>query len=113
MGAQQWTLNKIGERMVKQIVIGKFGAYLVNDVMKYYLIQWTSDPWTVMDGPVGMEGGVAREEEWVCRGLWLNNGTCAPRWFLVRRKRGGCSLPICFMPKFGPMNTAQRMTYQG
>jgi hypothetical protein len=44
LGAQQWTLNKIGERMALQIVISKYGAYLVDDTMKYYLVQ-SSDPW--------------------------------------------------------------------
>jgi hypothetical protein len=38
VSAQQWTLNKIDERMAEQIVISKYGAYLVNDTMKYYLI---------------------------------------------------------------------------
>ncbi len=68
--AQQWTLNKIGARMAEKIVVGKFGAYLVDDVIKYYLVQWTSDPWIVKDGPVHTDGGVAREGEWVCKGLW-------------------------------------------
>jgi hypothetical protein len=49
VGAQEWTLNKIGERMAEQIVISKYGAYLVDDKMKYYLVQWTSNPWIVKD----------------------------------------------------------------
>jgi hypothetical protein len=37
--AQQWTLNKIGERMAELIVISQYGAYLVDDTMKYYLVK--------------------------------------------------------------------------
>jgi hypothetical protein len=73
LGAQQWTLNKIWERMAEEIVIGKYGAYLVDDDMKYYLVQWTSDPWIVKDGLLETDGGVAREGEWVSKGLWLND----------------------------------------
>ncbi len=65
MGEQQWTLNKIGERMAEQIVISKYGAYLADDAMKYYLVQWMSDPWIVKNGPLETDGGVAREGEWV------------------------------------------------
>ncbi len=57
--------------MAEQIVISKYGAYLVDDAMKYYLVQWTSDPWIVKDGPLETNAGVAREGEWVCKGLWL------------------------------------------
>jgi hypothetical protein len=63
VGAQQWTLNNIGKRMAEQIAIGKYGAYLVDDAMKYSFVQWTLDPWIVEDGPFETDGGVAREGE--------------------------------------------------
>ncbi len=69
--AQKWTLNKIGKRMVEQIVVRRYGAYLFDDTMKYYLVQWTSDPWIDDDGSLETDGGVPREGEWVCKGLWL------------------------------------------
>ena len=78
VGGKQWTLNKMGERMAEKITIGKYGAYLVDDKMKYYLVQWTSKPWIVEDGPMETDGGVAREGEWVCKGFWLNNVGRAP-----------------------------------
>jgi hypothetical protein len=62
VGAQEWTLTKIGETMAEQIVISKYGVYLVDDEMKYYLVQWTSNPWIVEDQPLERDGGVAREE---------------------------------------------------
>jgi hypothetical protein len=83
VAAQQWTLNNVGARMAEKILVGKYGAYLVDDVMKYYLVRWTSEPWIVMDGPMDTDGGVAREGEWVCKGLWLNEVPRAARWFWV------------------------------
>ncbi len=63
VGARQWTLHKMGERMAEKITIGKYGTYLVDDKMKYYLVQWTSKPWIVEDGPMETDRGVAREGE--------------------------------------------------
>jgi hypothetical protein len=54
--------------------------------MKYYLLQWTPDPWIVEDGPLETDGGVAREGEWDCKGLWQNDVNCAPRWFWLSDK---------------------------
>jgi hypothetical protein len=84
--AQQWTLNKIGKRMAEQIVVSRYGAYLVNDTIKYYLVQWTLDPRIVKDESLETDGGVARQGEWVCKGLWLNNINCAPCWYWLFNK---------------------------
>ncbi len=62
-GVQQWTLNKSSKRMAEHIVTSKYGAYLVDDAMINYLVQWTLDPWKVEDGPLETDGGVAREGE--------------------------------------------------
>jgi hypothetical protein len=48
--------------MTEKITIGKYGAYLVDNKMKYYLVQWTSKPWIVEDGPMEMDGGVRERE---------------------------------------------------
>jgi len=95
--AQQWTLNQIGERMAELIVISQYGAYLVDDKMKYYLVQWTLEPWKVEDGSLETDGGVAREGEWVCKGLWLNNVDCAPCWFWLSDKEVlvRCQFVLC------------------
>ncbi len=83
--------------MAEHIVISKYGAYLVDDAMKYYLVKWTSDPWIVEDGSLEADGGVAREEEWVCKGLWLNEVIRAPRWFWLSDKEVvvRCQFVIC------------------
>ena len=72
--------------MAELIVISQYGAYLFDDRMKYYLVQWTSDPWKVEGGSLETDGGVAREGEWVCKGLWLNDVDPAPRWFWLSDK---------------------------
>ena len=95
--AQQWTLNKIGERMAELIVISQYGACLVDDRIKYYLAQWTLGPWKVEDGSLETDGGVAREGEWVCKGLWLNDVDHAPRWFWLSNKEVvvRCQFVLC------------------
>jgi hypothetical protein len=67
-------------------VISQYGAYLVDDTMKYYLVQRTSEPWKVEDGALETDGGEAREEEWVCKGLWPNDVDRAPSWFWLSDK---------------------------
>jgi hypothetical protein len=47
--------------MTELIVISQYGAYLVDDMMKYF--QWTSEPRKVKDGSLETDGGVAREGE--------------------------------------------------
>jgi hypothetical protein len=111
---QQWTLNKIGARMAEKIVQGKFGAYFVDDVIKYYLARWTSDPWIVKAGPLDTDRGVARGGEWVCKGLWLNDMPCAPRWFYVGEKEVVVHCQFILCPNFdlqehSPMNDLPRM----
>ena len=95
--AQQWTLNQIGERMAELIEISQYGAYLVDDRMKYYLVQWTLDPWKVEGGSLETDGGVAREGEWVCKGLWLNDVDRAPCWFWLSDKEVvvRCQFVLC------------------
>jgi hypothetical protein len=65
--------------------------------MKYYHVQWTLDPWIVKDEPLETDGGVAREGEWVCKGLWLNDINCAPCWFWLLDKEVvmRCQFVIC------------------
>ena len=58
--------------------MGKYGAYLVDNEMKCYLVKGTSDLWIVKDGPMETDGGVAREGEWVSKGFWLNDVGRAP-----------------------------------
>jgi len=97
--AQQWTLNKIGERMAALVVVGQYGAYLylVDDTIKNYLVKWSSEPWKVEDGSLETDGGVAREGEWVCKGLWLNDVDRAPRWFWLSDKEVvvRCQFVLC------------------
>jgi hypothetical protein len=83
--------------MAELIVISQYGAYLVDDRMKYYLVQWTSDPWKVEGGSLETDGGVAREREWVCKGLWLNGVDRAPRWFWLSDKEVvvRCQFVLC------------------
>jgi hypothetical protein len=112
--AQQWTLHKISARTAEQIVPGKFGAYLVDDVIKYYLVRWTTVPWIVRDGPLDTDGGVAREGEWVCKGLWLNDVPCALSWFYVGEKEVVVRCQIVLCPNFdmqehSAMNDLPRM----
>jgi hypothetical protein len=97
VGAQQWTLNNISERMAEQVVISKYGAYLADDAMKYYLVQCTLDPWVVKDGPLETDGGVAKEGEWVCKGLRLSNVNRAPCWFWLSDKEvvACCQFVLC------------------
>jgi hypothetical protein len=97
VGAQQWTLSNIGARMAEKITVGKYGVYLVDDEMKYYLVQWTSNPWIVTDGPLETDGGVARVGELVCKGLWLNNVARAPLWFWLGEREVivRCQFVLC------------------
>ena len=83
--------------MAELIVISQSGAYLVDDTMKYYLVQWTSEPWKVEGGSLETDGGVAREGEWVCKGLWLNDIDRAPRWFWLSDKEVvvRCQFVLC------------------
>ena len=43
------------------------------------------------------DGGVAREGEWVCKGLWLNDVDRAPRWFWLSDKEVvvRCQFVLC------------------
>jgi hypothetical protein len=43
------------------------------------------------------DGGVAREGEWVCKGLWLNDIDRAPRWFWLSDKEVvvRCQFVLC------------------
>ncbi len=50
----------IGERKSAQITIGNYGAYLVDNKMKYFLFQWTSMPWKTETRSLDTTGGVAR-----------------------------------------------------
>ena len=88
--ANEWTLNQIGERMLEVISVGKVGAYLVDDKIKYYFVKWTSLPWVVDVEYSETKGGVARRGEWVCSGIciWLNDVTLAPHWYWISKK--GC-----------------------
>ncbi len=82
--AQEWTLKKIGERMAEKIVIGRYGAYLVDDAhIKYYLVQWTTLPWRVESETIETKCGVAHAGEYICKGLWFNNVNRAPRWYTL------------------------------
>ncbi len=82
--AQEWTLKKIGERMAKDVVEGRYGAYLVDDAhIKYYLVQWTLQPWKIKLGTIETICGEAHAGEHVCRGLWLNNVDRAPQWYTL------------------------------
>ena len=83
--------------MAELIVISQYSTYLVNDRMKYYLVQWTSDPWKVEGGSLETDGGVAREGEWVCTGLWLNDVNHAPHWFWLSDKEVmvHCQFVLC------------------
>ena len=72
--------------MAKEIRIGMYGAYLVDDRMRYYLVRWTSDPWLVENGSLETDGGLAREGEWVCKGVWMNDRNRAPRWYWQSEK---------------------------
>jgi hypothetical protein len=47
-----------------------------------------------------MDGGVAREGEWVCKGLWLNNVPRAPRWFYVGEKEVVVCCQFVLCPNF-------------
>ncbi len=69
--------------MASLIEVKKFGAYLVDDRIKYYLVQWMSEPWIVEGENLETAGGIARNGEWVCKGVWLNNVARAPRWYWV------------------------------
>jgi hypothetical protein len=55
------------------------------------------DPWIVNDGPLETDGGVARGEEWVCKGLWLNDMICAPHWVWFSDKEAvvHCQFVLC------------------
>ena len=88
---------RLEKRMAELIVISQYGAYLVDDRMKYYLVQGTSDPWKVEGGFLETDGGVAREGEWVCKGLWLINVDRAPRWFWLSDKEVvfRCQFVLC------------------
>ena len=86
--------------MAENIVLGKFGAYLVDNVIKYYLVQWMRDLWIVKDGPLDTDGGVAREGEWVCKGLWLNNVPRASCWFYVGEKEVVVCSQFVLCPNF-------------
>jgi len=83
--------------MAELVVIGQYGAYLVDNTMKFYLVKWTSEPWKVEDGSLEMDGGVAREGQWVCKGLWLNDVDRAPRWFWLLDKEVvvRCQFVLC------------------
>jgi hypothetical protein len=67
--------------MSDMIVNGNFGAYLVDNRMKYYLVKWTSQPWKIIHGTLETTCGVAQTGEWVCKGNWLNNIDHAPQWY--------------------------------
>jgi hypothetical protein len=46
-------IEKIGERMARDIVEGQYGAYLIDDAhIKYYMVQWTSQPWKIESGTI-------------------------------------------------------------
>ncbi len=82
--AQEWTLNKIGERMARNIVVGQYGAYLVDDAhIKYYPVQWTSQPWKIKSGTIETICGEAHAGEYVCWALWFNNVDCAPQCYTL------------------------------
>jgi hypothetical protein len=72
--------------MAKQIRIGMYGAFFVDDRIRYYLVWWTCDPWLVENGLLETDGGLAREGEWVCKGVWMNDINRAPRWFWQSEK---------------------------
>ena len=81
--ANQWTLQQIGKRMSETISVGKIGAYLVDDQIKYYLVKWTCEPYLVEKENVETAGGIARCGEWVCNGVWLNDVPRAPHWYWI------------------------------
>ena len=72
--------------MAKQIRIGMYGAFFVDDRIRYYLVWWTCDPWLVENGLLETDGGLAREGEWVCKGVWMNDINRAPHWFWQSEK---------------------------
>jgi hypothetical protein len=79
--AQEWTLQQIGERTSAQIAIDNYGAYLVDDRMKYYLVRWTSMPWKVEGESLDTACGFARAGDMVSKGVWMNPVQRAQRWF--------------------------------
>ncbi len=86
ISAKEWTLQSIGGRMAQQIRIGMYGAYLVDDRIRYYLVQWTCNPWLVENGSLETDGELARKGEWVCKGVWMNDINRAPCWFWQSEK---------------------------
>ena len=81
--ANEWTLQHIGKRMSEMISVGRIGAYLVDDRIKYYLVKWTSPPYIVENDQIETAGGIALRGEWVCNGVWLNDVTRCPRWYWI------------------------------
>jgi hypothetical protein len=60
--------------MAVKIIMGRYGAYLIDDEeIKYYLVQWTSQPWKVNSGTIKLKCSVAHVGEYICKGLWFNN----------------------------------------
>ena len=80
------TLNDLGRQMSLSVVDGNYGAYGVDDKIKYYLVKWVGVPRMVEANVVvqnGEEDVQLFKGEWVCDGVWLNPVKGARHWYNV------------------------------
>ena len=91
---QEWlsmvdTLKGYGKTIADGVVVGGFGAYIVEDPdYEYYLCRWTEEPYVAeKDEEVDMGEGEQKvkvyKNDWICRGKWLQKLPRADGWWTM------------------------------
>ncbi len=81
------TLRELGKTMARSVVIGGKGACGVDaEDTKYYLVEWTADPWVIKkDGVIMVVDQPMKvfADDWVCDGKWWNHVHQTKFWYTV------------------------------
>ena len=80
-------MKDIGKTIVRNVVIGRVGAYTVDDEAdQYYLVEWASEPREMEENEnIIVENTLTTvfKEDWVCEGRWLDQVERAKYWYTV------------------------------
>jgi hypothetical protein len=82
--AHDIVLETIAERNKGEIKVGSIGAFSTEDECRYYLVEWTSEPYTCTEPILLTEYDppiVVKKGELVCKARYLEELVGAPRWY--------------------------------
>ena len=89
--AHAYALNGIETMNSEKVEIGNHGAFATNDpdADGYYVVQWTSDPYTLQDDLPLESGTFIPGGEIVCDAIYLRKVPRAKQWYIPETSEAG------------------------